>query len=67
MSSSPRRVRIRGADIGPSPGWGGVESPERLSSSLTFTPTLEQVRIAPRSEALSGGQAACSTPIKGEG
>jgi len=45
-----------------------VESPERLKPALRFTPTHEQVRIAPRSEAMSGGHGdLLISPIKGEG
>jgi hypothetical protein len=49
-------------------GWGGVESPETLSASLTFTPTHEQVRAAPQPAAVSGGHGdLLISPIKGEG
>jgi hypothetical protein len=49
-------------------GWGGVESPERHRPALTFTPTHELVRVAPRPEAMSGGHGGLLiSPTAGEG
>jgi hypothetical protein len=49
-------------------GWGGVNVNEGRCVSGDATPTHEQVRIAPRSEAMSGGHGdLLISPIKGEG
>ena len=47
---------------------GGVEFAKKAQSDTSATPTHEQVRVAPRPEAMSGGHGdLLISPFKGEG